>query len=119
MSHKFHLKERDTLPMLRVRLKNPDDSPHDLTGATSVTLHIRLATTGNVLSRPMVIDDVLGGIVSYQWIVDDWTSSTPPILAIGKHEMEYEVVGPGGARLTFPNASYDTLSIVDDLGQQT
>ena len=114
----FHLKDKDTLPGLRVRLKNPDSTPHDLTGATSVTLHVRIKATGEIFSRPMTIEDVTGGIVIYAWQAEDWTDTTTA-LEVGLHQMEYEVLGPGAARLTFPNAGHDELSVIDDLGQQT
>jgi hypothetical protein len=31
--------------------------------------------------------------------------------------MEYEVLGPGGARLSFPNDEHDRLVIRADIGQ--
>ena len=115
----FYLKHRDTLPPLEVVLLNPDGSVHDLSGATSVTLHIRL-NDGQTISREMdsELDDT--GLVSYEWQTTDWTVS--PKLYPGEHRMEYEVLAPAG-RLTFPNGEdasepgYDTLSIADDIGQ--
>ena len=109
----FHLKERDTNPTLRVRLKNPDSTPHDLTGALGVTLHIRPQATTDVISREMSIENPTGGIVTYQWLAGDWAD-----LVTGLHAMEYEVTAGGEARGTFPNAGYDRLSIIADLGQR-
>ena len=114
----FYLKEHDTHPTLRVRLKNPDGSPHDLTGAFGVTLHVRPQGTTDVLSRAMSIYDPTGGIVHYQWLPGDWGD-----LVVGLHLMEYEVTAAAGARGTFPNGSrdgsrnYDRLNIIPDLGQ--
>lgn len=137
----FNLKFRDTKPVLEVALLNPDGSAHDLTGATGVTLHIRLSS-GVRLARPMSITDIVGGIVQYAWTAADWGTGTtadldgsytvggliagPALpLAPGKseHTMEYEVIGPGGARLSFPNGgvvpaeAYDTLRVWSDIGQ--
>lgn len=110
----FHLKYRDTHPTLRVRLRNGDQTIHDLTGALAVSLHIRPERTTDVISRDMTIaTDPTTGIVTYQWLKTDWSD-----LVVGLHEMEYEVMAAAGVRGTFPNASYDRLSIIGDLGQQ-
>lgn len=112
----FYLKYRDTRPTIEVALLDPDESAHDLTGATSVTMHIRLQPGGQVTSKTMTIDaDPTTGLVTYIWLAADWTTGT--ILLPGMHTMEYEVVGPATARLTFPNDGYDTLHIVTDQGQ--
>ena len=115
----FYLKANDTNPTLRVRLKNPDRTPHDLTGAFGVTLHIRPQGTTDVISRAMSIYNPTEGIVHYQWLPGDWND-----LVVGLHLMEYEVTAAAGARATFPNGGkqdgsrdYDRLSIVSDLGQ--
>ena len=110
----FHLKYRDTFPVLEAELLNPDDTAHDLTAATSVTLHVKLSATGEVFSRDMEIYDIEGGIVRYAWDETDWTSG--PALVVGRHLMEYEVLGPNG-RLSFPNGGNDILDIKEDLGQ--
>ena len=117
----FKLKKRDTRPVLEVALKDPDGSAHDLSGADSVTLHIRL-DDGTTISRAMDIDaDPTTGIVTYTWQATDWTND--PGLYPGTHRMEYEVLGPSDARLTFPNGEdgsdpeYDELIITPDIGQ--
>ncbi len=110
----FHLKRRDTRPVIEVELLDPDGAAHDLTGADSATLHAQLP--GGVVSREMTIDaNPALGIVRYTWLAEDWTG-TPPLVT-GRWNMEYEVVGPGAARLTWPNTGYDELRIHDDLGQ--
>lgn len=115
----FHLKYRDTRPILRVRLRNYDGQPHDLTGALNVALHIRLKGTTTVLSRDMDIVNATEGIVSYEWLVTDWTPAQQgdPALVPGVHDMEYEVTALNDARGTFPNNQHDKLSIYEDLGQ--
>jgi hypothetical protein len=122
----FHLKYRDTYPVLEVELLNPDGTVHDLGGAFSVTLHIRLSDGSATLSRAMTIYDSPNGIVRYAWQTTDWTTgglvvgpSVPLAPGVVEHRMEYEVVGPGSNRLTFPNYGYDTLRIITDFGQAT
>ena len=112
---------------------------HDLTTATSVKLHIWLSD-GTKLVRDMEIDDdPETGIVTYTWLASDWDTAssddgngsyqvgglvvgpTIPVSTVPsatrEHRMEYEVHGPSGARLTFPNSGYDTLRILADVGQ--
>lgn len=111
----FWLKYRDTKPDLIVYLKNPDGSAHDLTGSTGWKLHIRLDGISTVLTKVMAIEGSPElGALRYNWASADWNAGG---LVQGTHRMEYEVVGPGAARLTFPNDGYDVLRIVDDLGQ--
>jgi hypothetical protein len=131
MSSVFYLKYRDTVPGLRVQLLNPDGSIHDLTDSTKWALHIWLSD-GSKLQRDMVIVGASPlGTLGYDWIATDWSvvsgGGTVGGLVVGpsvplakgaiEHRMEYEVLGPGGARMTFPNADYDTLRIITDIGQ--
>jgi hypothetical protein len=113
-----YLKNRDTRPTIVVTLRNPDDTAYDLTGVTSVTLHIQLPGSSTVLSRAMVVDgDPTSGIARYTWLAKDWTGS--PALALGDHKIEVEVVGPGTVRATFPNNDIYpyVLRVRNDLGQ--
>jgi hypothetical protein len=112
----FDLKYRDTLPILEVTLLNPDGTVHDLTGATAYWLHIRLAS-GSLISRAMTLHGPADeGTLRYQWLATDWTDAVTP-LVVGQHTMEYEMLGPAGARLTWPNNGYDELRILKDIGQ--
>lgn len=126
----FALKYRDTRPPLEVVLKNPDRTAFDLTGSTAWKLHIWLAD-GSKLVRDMTkVGADTAGILRYAWISTDWDPvsaggtvgglvARPLPLAPGEreHRMEYEVLGPATARLTFPNDGYDTLRILEDIGQ--
>lgn len=119
----FNLKYRDTRPPLEVALKNPDGSPFDLTGSTQWKLHIWLAD-GTKLVRDMTkgAPDA-AGVLRYTWLSTDWDPgglvAVPLPLAPGQieHRMEYEVVGPGTARSSFPNDGYDVLRVRPDIGQ--
>jgi len=129
---RFYLKEKDTRPILSVTLLDPGSTTavpivHDCTGATGVYLHIRLAN-GDELIRDMVFDvDRTSGIVTYTWLATDWTGDpaliTGPAVPLSSvaidHKMEYEVLGPAAARMTFPNNGYDLLTIYPEIGQGT
>ena len=113
----FYLRANDTRDVLEATLLKPDGTAYNLTGATSVTLHIKLAS-GTTLSRTMTVNpDPATGIVTYTWLAADWTGS--PCLAMGTHRMVYEVIGPALARKTFPTTDedIDTLEISEDIGQ--
>ncbi len=106
------LKENDTRPILTVTLLDTDGTAYDLTSADSVTLNI-LLVNGTKLSRTMDFNaDRTTGIVTYTWEAADWGSAA---LVPGRHQMEYEVVGPGLINLTFPNGVNDKLHIPGDL----
>jgi len=135
----FSLKYRDTRPLLRVVLHDPapDGSApgtvgpvHDLAGSTSWKLHI-LLSDGTAISRDLFkVGTDAQGELGYDWVGGDWDSgglvvgpSLPLTPGVREHRMEYEVLGPGGARLTFPNGgtsageAYDTLRVWQDIGQ--
>ena len=121
--------------ILEVVLLDPDGTPHDLTGSTGWALHIWLSDGTTKLTRSMVKHGVdANGTLRYSWIGTEWDAGAggPPYtsggLVVGptlplkpgqrEHRMEYEVVGPGIERLTFPNDGYDILRIVTDVGEQ-
>jgi hypothetical protein len=124
----FYLKYRDTFPVLEVVLLNPDGSIHDLTGSTAWKLHV-LLSDGGVVTRDMTVFGFpAAGTVRYQWLSTDWASiPIGPTLPLRsgqrEHRMEYEILGPGSSRLTFPNGgesaeeSYDILRVWSDIGQ--
>jgi len=141
----FVLKLRDTRPTLEVELHDPapmGSAPgtlgpvHDLTGSSGWKLHIHLEGGVKVV-RTMTPDATLPlGILRYTWATTDWDAAAAPdangsfqvgglvagpslplVVGTREHRMEYEVVGAGSARLTFPNGGYDTLRIIADIGQ--
>lgn len=130
----FFLKYRDTLPVLEVVLKNPDDTVFNLTGTTSWKLHVWLST--DVTKATPLIRDMTkfgadaNGTLRYQWVAADWGAyasagavgglvvgpTLPLIPGQVEHRMEYEVLA-ATVRITFPNGGYDTLRILTDIGQ--
>jgi len=104
----FSIKENDTLPALRAVLKDSAGDPVDLTDAT-VMFHMRNTSNSNVkVDSAAVIIDATGGVVDYQWSAQDTDS-------VGQYEIEFEVTFSGGGIQTFPNNSYGTVVIFDDL----
>jgi len=130
----FYLKYRDTMPILEVVLHDPAPigSPvgtlgpvHDLTGSTAWKLHIR-RPDGVIITRSMTkVGLDAAGTLSYAWLSTDWDAVTglvcgpaiPLAPSAVEHTMEYEVLGPATARLTFPNGGWDVLRIISDIGQ--
>lgn len=112
----YYLKQRDTLPTLEVVLLKPDLTPYDPSGGV-VTMHVHISS-GGTLSRTMTINNGPLGTVRYTWLAADWSAAAPAVVLLsGVHRMEFEVVGPGAARLTFPNDGYDALKVSSDIGQ--
>jgi hypothetical protein len=139
----FNLKYRDTRPVLEVTLYDPapeGSAPatlgpvHDLTGSSAWYLHVYLSD-GTVVTRPLTkVGADAAGTLRYVWVAADWDVANPaghlivspalPLLrGTREHRMEYEVLGPGDERLTFPNGGastsevYDVLRIWQDIGQ--
>jgi len=128
------LKYRDTKPVLVVVLHDPAPEGslpgtlgpvHDLTGSTSWKLHVK-RPDGVVVTRTMAkVGPDTDGTLSYTWLSTDWDDATGLIMGPSlplkpsdiEARMEYEVLGPGNARMTFPNDSYDILRILPDIGQ--
>lgn len=109
----FEMKRNDVFATLNVALKNPDGSPHNLAGASAVTLHIEVAD--GVFTRPMSVDDSTNGLVSYQWVTADWSAGTPKLPTTrGAWRMEYEVTTPSGPH-TFPTKGHDVFKLSEDL----
>ena len=125
----FFLKYRDTLPILDAILYPPGQqeggTPQDLTGSTGWKLLIHIGSTVLIRTMTKVGADIEGHL-RYAWVSTDWDVAsaadgagqyTVGGLVVGSHAMEYEVVGPGSSRLTFPNDSEHRLLIRADVGQ--
>lgn len=104
----FNIKQGDTSPSLRVKLKNPDQSAANLTGA-SVRFHMR-AVDASVASvdHDATIVDVTGGEVQYDWQAGNTS-------AAGSFYGEFEVTFSDGTVGTYPNDGYLDISITEEL----
>lgn len=112
----FLIKRNDSLPAMRVALKNPDGTPFtNLTGATFKLFFQAIALdpiTGAKVTGVGVFT-VVGtgstGEVDYAWNVADTAN-------IGRFRAEIEVLPLAGGRTTFPGAGYILFDVVQDLG---
>jgi hypothetical protein len=110
----FIIKQNDTRPAYVAVLKEDfgleTEAPVDLTNATSVRFLARKAGQDDVLNidGEADIDDAVNGIVSYTWGAGDTAES-------GEYEIEIEVTWNDSGVETFPNGSYASMTIVDDL----
>jgi hypothetical protein len=100
------IKQNDLRPILTFTLKE-NGVAKNLTGATSATLKMRAGAT--VVSRAGTISDATNGIVTVTFTGTDTSQ-------VGNYEAEIEVVWPTSQPQTFPNDSYFTITIVDDVG---
>jgi len=104
----FQIKENDTTPSLRAELLNGSGDPVDLLGAT-LRFHMRpIGSTAVSIDSPASIISEAGGIVQYDWVVGDTTQ-------IGSYQAEFEVTYSDGNVETFPNNSYISIEIKDDI----
>ena len=99
------IKQNDLRPILTFTLKE-NGVAKNLTGATSATLKMRSGAT--VVSRAGVITDATNGVVSVTFTGTDTS-------IVGDYQAEIEVIWPTSQPQTFPNDSYFTISIVDDV----
>jgi hypothetical protein len=105
----FYIKQNDTSPSIRATLKDGDEVPIDLTGAT-VRFHMRSigGSSAKVDADATVVLPATAGIVQYDW--DNGDTDT-----VGTYQAEFEVTLAGGAVETFPNNGYITIEIKDDI----
>lgn len=112
MAEKFHIKQHDTRPDLKVRLLD-DDVAIDLTNATSARFLMSNRRAGLKVDAAMTIldqtQDATVGVVSYTWQPGDTS-------AAGDFQAEIQITWPSGKLQTFPADSYIQVIITKDLG---
>jgi phage baseplate assembly protein gpV len=104
----FYIKQNDTSPHLSATLKDADGNLIDLTSAT-VRFHMRKIGGSTALvdaAATVVAEDA--GSVRYNWQAED--TETP-----GSFHAEFEVTYASGDIETFPNDSYVSVEITDDI----
>ena len=111
----FTLKQNDRRPLFVVVLKDnfgePDEAVVDLTNATSAVFNMVPAGGGAVkINRgsATIGSPASNGQVTYSWGTADTNT-------VGTFNAEIEIVWNDGKAETFPNDSYWTVEIVDDL----
>lgn len=103
----FYLKQNDTQPALRAQLKDGDDVPIVLTGAT-IRFHMRTISGTVKVDAAATIITAANGIVQYNWQAADTNT-------IGTYQAEFEVTYQDTTIETFPNSGYIRVEITDDI----
>jgi hypothetical protein len=83
-----------------------DGSPYSLVGAQSVSLRWR-RRGGTRGSLALTVTNAAGGVVERAWQADD--------LEPGAYEVQVRVVDTNGDQLSFPNHTYQTLTVLPAL----
>lgn len=104
----FRIKTNDTSPRLAVTLEDANGVSVNITNA-SARFHMKAfgATTLKV-DAPMAITDASGGTLQYSWVAEDTNTA-------GTYYGEVEVTYADNTIETFPNNSYFTIIIKEDL----
>jgi len=114
----FDIKKNDSAPALRCILQDDSANPIDLTNASTVQFHMKSDTDTGGTGTPLKVDapasviDAVNGIVEYAWLSDGSDTDTP-----GVWFGEFEVSWSAGGRTTFPNYTYISISIIEDLDE--
>jgi len=103
----FWIKQNDTSPPLRAQLKDGDEVPIVLTGA-SVRFHMRTLAGATVVDAAAALENASNGIVQYNWQAADTAT-------IGSYQAEFEVTYSDTTIETFPNSGYIRVEITDDI----
>lgn len=103
----FYIKQNDTQPALRAQLKDGDDVPIVLTGAT-IRFHMRTMGGSVVTDAAATIVTAANGIVQYNWQAADTAT-------VGTYQAEFEVTYSDTTVETFPNSAYIRVEITDDI----
>lgn len=101
------IKRHDTWPPLGATLSD-ENGPIDLTTASQVL--VLLKSSSFLVDGTCTIDTPkTNGHVTYAWVAGDTANS-------GTYEAEFQIDWGSGRIETVPNDSYDTVTIMDDLG---
>lgn len=101
------MKQGDTWKPLLANMSH-SDAGFDLEDAVSITLRMRSRDKTVVISGPMVLEDPVTFLVSYDWDVGDTAVA-------GVYDAEIEVDWGLGRIETFPNDGYREIELVEEL----
>ena len=104
----FYWKAHDTAPAIRVQLKDSSGANVDVTGGTVKFIMMAVGGGSPKVNATATIVDGPNGIVSYTPISAD--TDTP-----GSYTAEWEVTYLSGAKQTFPDPGYNTVTVTADL----
>jgi hypothetical protein len=103
------IKQDDTQPAMKVRLKNASGNAVNLTNATVQVAIQHYSQPDIKFLRDAYIQDAITGEV---WLV--WQSEETQVT--GLYRIEFRVTYQDGSRETFPNDGYLMVNILERLG---
>lgn len=104
----FYIKQNDTSPALLANLQDANGDNVNITGA-SIRFHMRQVGKGvTIIDAAAVNVTPLDGLVRYDWQAADTVGP-------GSYQAEFEVTYADASIETFPNDSYISVEIIDDL----
>lgn len=106
MAADFQLKKGDRLPSLQATLVDPTAAA-DISAATGVTFAMKLQGGTTIVTGAMVVVAAQPAKVRYDWGVAD-------TLTVGIYNAEI-VVNFSGKDRTYPNGSFFTVEVVQDV----
>ena len=102
MAEVFYIKKGDTAPSVEATLKRADNTPIDLSDASSINFHM------GALDEAAVIVDAEAGTVRYDWQASDTE-------AAGVFEAEFKITWGDGREQTVPNRGSIKVYITEDV----
>lgn len=105
----INIKQDDTQPAMKVRLKDSAGNPVNLTGATVQVAIQHYSQPAIKVNRDAYIADAAAGEVWLIWQPEE--TETP-----GLYRIEFRVVYQDGNRETFPNDGYLLVNILERIG---
>lgn len=103
----FKIKQNDTSPAIKATLKNYQNNPINLIGAT-VRFHMKHENGREAVDSLATVVDDENGIVEYSWQAGDTKYE-------GIHFAEFEVTYEDESIETFPNDSFIKVKITREL----
>ena len=108
MASDFYWKTHDTSPTIKVQLLDSAGAPVVVTGGSVKFVMMAQGGGAPKVNAAGTIVDGPTGVVSYTPVASD-TDTT------GTYQAEWEVVYLSGAKQTFPDPGYNTVTITADL----
>jgi hypothetical protein len=105
----FYIKQNDTSPDIQATCKDYAGAVVNVSGAF-VKFLMRDKRTGEVqVNASGVVVDGPNGVIKYSWSTGDTDT-------VGRYEAEFQVTYSDNSVETFPNNSFLTIQVLDDIG---